>query len=58
MCDGLQMGTTGTGDAGQIDYPKALAFNQLSQSSVYKQTEQTVALTVCGGTHGGGAANV
>jgi len=31
------------------------AFNQLSQSSVYKETEQSVALTVCGGTYGGGS---
>lgn len=30
-------------------------FNQLSQSSVYKEDEISVCLSVCGGTYGGGA---
>ena len=29
-------------------------FNQLSQSSVYREDTKTVSLTVCGGTYGGG----
>lgn len=31
------------------------AFNQLSQSSVYKEDEVSVSLTVCGGTYCGGS---
>ena len=31
------------------------AFNQLSQSAVYKQDEITVSLTCCGGSYGGGS---
>ena len=30
-------------------------FNQLSQSSVYKQDDISVCLSVCGGTYGGGS---
>ena len=32
-----------------------LAYNQISQSSVYREDEVSVSLTVCGGTYGGGS---
>lgn len=31
------------------------AFNQISQSAVYREDEKTVSLTVCGGSYGGGS---
>ena len=32
-----------------------IAFNQISQSAVYKQSEISVSVTVCGGSYGGGS---
>lgn len=32
-----------------------IAYNQISQSSVYKQSETATTITVCGGTYGGGS---
>lgn len=29
------------------------AYNQISQSTVYRETDVTVSLTVCGGSYGG-----
>lgn len=31
------------------------AYNQISQSAVYREDETTVSLTVCGGSYGGGS---
>lgn len=31
------------------------AFNQLSQSAIYKEDDKTVTLSVCGGSYGGGS---
>ena len=31
------------------------AFNQISQSAVYKEDDVSVSLTVCGGSYGGGS---
>lgn len=31
----------------------ASAFNQISQSAIYKEDTKTVSLTVCGGSYGG-----
>ena len=31
------------------------AYNQLSQSAVYREDETAVSLTVCGGSYGGGS---
>jgi hypothetical protein len=33
---------------------KRRAFNQLSQSAIYKEDDKTVTLSVCGGSYGGG----
>ena len=55
MCDRLQVGSAGASDARKTDIAKAIGFNQLSQSSIYKQAEKTGALTVRGGTYGGGS---
>lgn len=35
------------------EQPKA--YNQLSQSAIYKEDEISVSLTVCGGSYGGGS---
>ena len=34
---------------------KMKAFNQLSQSAVYKEDDVSVSITVCGGSYGGGS---
>lgn len=34
---------------------KMMAYNQLSQSAVYKAGEISISLTVCGGSYGGGS---
>lgn len=31
------------------------AFNQISQSAVYREDEVSVSITVCGGSYGGGS---
>lgn len=31
------------------------AFNQISQSAIYRKDEVSVSLTVCGGSYGGGS---
>ena len=31
------------------------AFNQISQSAVYQETDISVSITVCGGSYGGGS---
>ena len=36
-------------------YMKKTAFNQLSQSAVYREDDTSVSLTVCGGSYGGGS---
>lgn len=32
-----------------------MAFNQISQSALYKQDDISVSITVCGGSYGGGS---
>lgn len=34
---------------------KQIAFNQISQSAVYKEDDVAVSLTCCGGSYGGGS---